>query len=141
MSKEKIILSSVAVLVGLAVAGAAFYFYQGTKTLTPSEQKSQAVIKPTPSPTPSVTLVLNEPQDEKVYDNRVVKISGKTDPDAYIVILMPNDYDVLTPSGTGDFSTTMTIENGTTLIQVTAVAKNGDTNTKELTVNYSTESF
>lgn len=140
MTKEKIILSVVAILGGLLVATAAFYLYQSTKILPPSEQKTVSV-KPSPSPKPQVLLTVNEPKDESISDNRIVKISGKADSNALIVVLTDSDQQVLNPSQTGDFSTTITINTGTTLIQITAIEKNGDTTTVKRTVSYTSESF
>lgn len=141
MSKEKIILSFVAVLIGLLVASAAFYFYQQTKVISPQNQKTISVIA-SPTPTPSVLLVVDEPADEKVYfDTRTIRISGKTDPSAIIIILMENSEQVFSPTKTGDFSTTVTLDNGANLVQITALLKNGDTTTIERTVSYSPENF
>lgn len=86
-------------------------------------------------------LALDEPKDENIYDTRVVKVSGKTEADAIIVILTENNEEVLNPTKNGDFSTTITLDTGANSIQVTAVAKNGDTNTIERTVSYSSENF
>ncbi len=140
MTKEKIILSFVAVLIGLLVASAVFYFYQQTKVIPPQKQKTIS-INPSPSPKPLVLLVVDEPTDEKIYDSKVVKVSGKTDPLAVIVILMENSEQVLTPTKNGDFSTTVTLDSGANLIQITALLKNGDTNTIQRTVSYSSENF
>ncbi len=140
MNKEKIILSFVAVAIGLLVAGTAFYFYQQTKVL-PQELQRPITVVPAQTPKPKVTLSLDEPKDESVSDSKIIKVSGKTDPDAIIVILTDNDYDVITPSTTGDFSTTETIQDGENSMEITAVAKNGDTNTIKRTVTFSTESF
>lgn len=141
MSKEKVILSFVAIMVGLTVAGVGFYLYQTTKVLPIEKQESSIVTKPSPTPKPTVTLVIDEPKDEAVVDKPVIKVSGKTDPDAMIVILTDTDEQVLNPTPTGDFSTTITIESGANIIEITAVGKNGDTNSIERTVTYSTESF
>lgn len=140
MTKEKIILSVMAIFIGLLVASGAFYFYQKTKVLPPEEEKTVSV-KPSPTPKPSVLLTVDEPKDESIYDNKIVKVSGKTDVDAMIVVLTDTDEDVLKPSQTGDFSTTVTIGNGANFVQITAVGKNGDTNTIERTVSYTSESF
>lgn len=140
MTKEKIILSFAAVLIGLLVASGVFYFYQQTKILSPEKQKT-VLTQPSPTPKPLVLLVVDEPVDEKIYDTKIVKVSGKTEPDALIVILTENSEDVLNPAKNGDFSTTVTLENGANLIQITAIGKNGDTNTIERTISYSSESF
>ncbi len=140
MTKEKIILSIVAIFIGILAASLIFYFYQGTKVLSPQNQKTVSV-KPVETPKPLVLLVVDEPKDENIYDTKIIKVTGKTDPDAMIVILTKNSEDVLNPTKDGDFSTTVTLDNGANLIQITAVAKNGDTNTIEKTVSYSNENF
>lgn len=140
MSKEKIILSLVAITIGLAVAGVGFYLYQSTKVIPPELQKTIS-INPTPMPKPDVTLVIDEPKEEAVYNTRVITISGRTDPDAMIIILTDTDENVLNPTITGNFSTTVTIETGANIIQITAIGKDGKTNTVDRTVTYSTESF
>lgn len=141
MSKEKVILSFVAIMVGLTVSGLGFYFYQNTKVLPPEKQESSINIRPSQTPTPLVPLVIDEPKDEEVVDTKVIKISGKTDPQALLVILTDTDEQVLNPTSTGSFSTTITLGSGANVIEITAVDKAGNTNTVERTVTYSTESF
>ncbi len=140
MGKEKIILSFIAVVVGLLFASVIFYLYQGTKVLSPGKLKTVAVVS-SPTPKPKVILNLDEPKDEEINDSRVVKVSGQTDPDALIVILTQTDQQVLNPSSSGSFSTTVTIENGENLIKITAIGPNGDTNTQTRTVSFTIESF
>lgn len=141
MNKEKIILIFAAVLIGLGVAGLGFYFYQSAKVLPPQESKSKISLKPSPPPKASVILSLAEPKDEEVVDSKILKISGKTDPNAVVVIITGQDEEALNPSKTGDFSTTVTLDNGANLIQVTALSKNGETSTIKRTVTYSIENF
>lgn len=140
MTKEKIILAVVAIIVGLIFASGVFYFYQKTKVLPPEEQKT-VFVKPSPTPKPSVLLTVDEPKDESIYDTKVVKVSGKTEPDAIIVVMTQSNEEVLNPSKNGDFSTTITLDFGANLMQITAVGKNGDTNTIERTVSYTNENF
>lgn len=141
MSKEKVILSFVAIMIGLTVAGVGFYLYQTTKALPQDKQESSIKIKPSSTPLPTVLLVIDEPKDEKVVDNPVVKIVGKTDPEAMIVILTDSDEQVLNPTASGDFSTTVTLEKGANIIEITAVGQDGNTNSIERTVTYTTDAF
>lgn len=140
MSKEKVILSFVVATTGLIAAGIVFYFYQSAKVI-PIEKQTVSLLNPSPTPKPSVLLSVDEPTDEAVYQTRVIKISGKTDPNAMIVILTDTDEDVVNPTSSGDFSTTVTINTGENVIQISAIGKNGDINTINRTVTYSTESF
>lgn len=140
MSKEKLILSFIAILVGLLFAALGFYFYQGAR-FNPNKQEGITIKAPTPIPKPNVILNIDEPKDEKVYDKKIIEVRGKTTNDSLIVILTENDEQVLSPTELGDFSTTITLQNGENFIQITAIAENGESLTVDRTVTYSTESF
>ena len=141
MRAEKIVLSFIAVLIGLTVAGVVFYFYQSTKVISPGSLKT---IKLGASPSPvksSLFLKLDSPKDESTTDNKTVTISGQTSPQATIIINTPTSDQVIPPSAVGDFSTTVTIGDDENRIYVTAVGPKGDEVQKILTVTYTTETF
>lgn len=141
MKKERAILSFIAIGIGLMFAGIAFYLYQGTKTI-PSNSKTVAIEKPVPTPEKSsLFLTVNEPDDEKVYNKKVINVSGKTIADAVVIILTDSDQEVIRPTKTGEFSTTMTIEDGENNLEITAIAPNGEDKIVRQTVTYSTEEF
>ncbi|HSX40283.1 MAG TPA: hypothetical protein VLF68_01580 [Candidatus Saccharimonadales bacterium] len=140
MKKEKVVLSFVAVLAGLLVAAVAFYFYQRTKIL-PKNQTISLTITPTPRPANALFLNIDNPKDEDVVSKKVVTVSGKTFPDATIAIITDTDQQVVTPTASGDFSTTVTIEDGANIIEVTAIAPTGEEIKQLKTVTYSTENF
>src|SRR3989344_3757496 len=98
MKQERVILSFIAVFIGLIVAGIAFYFYQSTKTVSTS--KSERLENPTPTPTqnPSLFLQVFEPKDEQIVDRKTVTISGKTKPEATVVILTTSGEEIIEPS-------------------------------------------
>lgn len=134
------ILSAFAIVVGLLVALSAFYLYQRTKQIDTQKIKPISIV-PTPTPKPSVFLKIDEPGDEKVFDKKIISVSGKTVSGAIILILSENSEEVLNPTLNGDFTTTITLENGQNLIQITAIGPDGQDSTVERTVTYSTESF
>lgn len=142
MKAERIVLSFIFILLGLLVAGGGFYLYQLTKTIPDS--KLQTVKVNTPSPTPDTSgdiLILDSPNDESVVDNRVVTISGKTTPDATIIVSTDTTDQVVKPTTTGTFSLTQTIGTGTNLIEIRAIFSDGLEKKITRTVTYSTESF
>src|SRR3989338_1476638 len=141
MGKEKALLSFIAVFIGLLVAGIAFYFYENTKTITPSVEKTISSTPPTPTPKPSLFLTIGKPIDEEVVQKRIVTISGKTTSHATIIILAENSESIISPTTTGDFSTTINIENGQNVIEITAIAPNGEKTKVLKTVTFSTEEF
>lgn len=141
MKQERVILSFIMVLIGLLVAGVAFYFYQSTKVVKPSTDISTNSITPTPSINPAFFLIVNEPKDESISDKKTVKISGKTDPGATVAILTVSDQQIVQPSSQGDFTTTISIDSGTNYIKIQAIAKTGETLTVQRVVSYTTEDF
>lgn len=142
MKTEKVIISFIAVIVGIIAAGIAFYFYQSTKTITPPKTTITPVAKtPTPTVDSSFFLTLDVPKDEDVVEKKTITVSGKTIPEATVIISTQVSEEVVTPSRTGNFTTTTTIENGTNLIEVIAIAPDGRDKKEIRTITYSTESF
>lgn len=140
MKKEKVVISFFAVLIGIIAAGIAFYFYQSTKTLSP-QTRPVALTSPTPTPQAGIFLSVDTPLDESVTDKKTITITGKTEPDAIVVISIDSADEVITPTRTGGFSTTSTITDGTNRIEITAIAPNGEEATIVRTVSFSAEEF
>jgi hypothetical protein len=144
MKVEKLILSLVAIIVGLIAAGIAFYLYQMTKTLPPSKDQN-ITIKPkttrAPSPNNENFLTIENPKNEEVFDKKTITISGKTTPKSNIIVSTENNDQVVVPSETGEFTLTQSIDDGTNIIQITAVFPNGEEKKVTRTITYSTENF
>ncbi|MBI2074577.1 MAG: hypothetical protein HYT83_01925 [Candidatus Levybacteria bacterium] len=141
MKAEKIVISFIAVLIGVLVAGAAFYFYQSTKIVSPSQIKTVSIKSPTPTPSSSIFLSVENPKNEDVVDTKTITVNGKTTSDAVIILSTISDDQVFTPTKIGSFSTTTTLNDGANLITITAIAPNGEEVKITKTVTYSTESF
>lgn len=139
MKQEKLILSFVAILIGLAVAGAAFFLYQNTTKK--SQPEIVRKISPTPLPVSSFYLSITDPKDQSVASSKTIKISGKTSPTATVIVFTSGDQQVIQPTKLGDFNTTIQITEGLNLIKITAIEKDGETQTVERMVGYSTEDF
>jgi hypothetical protein len=141
MKKERTVLSIIAIAIGLLFAGIAFYVYQYTKILPPTKTKVVSVNVPTPTSKPTISLSINEPSNEKVFANKVITVSGRTEENATVVIMSDSDFDVIKPSSVGDFSTTINLSGGVNIIRITAIAPNGEEQTIERTVGFTTEDF
>jgi len=141
MKQERVILSFIMVLIGLLVAGGLFYFYQSTKTVSPSTTGIVTRVTPIPTPKPKLYLSLNEPSDEQVANTKTLSISGKTNPDATLIIVTDSDQQIIQPSTQGDFSTTITLDDGQNLIEIRSILPTGETVVTQRTVTYSTEDF
>lgn len=142
MKTERVILSFIAVLVGILVTGAVFYLYQSTKKSTSRNTKTITIsAEPTPTPAQNVLLSIKSPTDEEVISKKIVTVEGTTEKDATVVIVTPVDQEVLTPSSNGDFSTTVNIDDGQNFIEVTAFSPRGEETKMTRTVTFSTEDF
>lgn len=141
MRTEKVIFSFIAVVIGLLVAGVAFYVYQSTKMLPQQAERVVTIKRPTPTPEPAVFLVVEKPEDEDVVETKTVTIAGKTIPEATIVINAEGTDQVVRPASNGNFSTTVTIGDGANQILITSIAPNGEETTIIRTITYSTETF
>jgi hypothetical protein len=146
MKTEKVVISFVAALLGLIVAFVAFYFYQSSKVLPKSQttiasKNSTTKIRPTPTPDKTFFLTLESPANESVTTNKSIEVTGRTSPNATIVALTPTDQQVVTPSQSGTYSISTTIGDGANVIEITAIAPNGEEKSVSATVTYSTEDF
>ena len=141
MKTERVVLAVIAIIVGLAVAGIAFFIYQSTKAVPTNKAQTIKIVTPTPTPSVTSLLSIDSPADESVVNTRSVTISGKTASDATIVLNTATDDQVVSPASNGNYSLTTTLANGQNLITITAIAANGDEVTKKMTITSSTEQF
>ncbi|MDP3987714.1 MAG: hypothetical protein Q8P80_01060 [Candidatus Levybacteria bacterium] len=141
MKTEKIVISFIAVVIGILAAGAVFYFYQSSKTIPASKSKTVTIAAPTPTPKLSIFLSVDKPKDEDVVDSKTISVSGKTTGQAAVIVSTQSQDQVLTPASNGSFSTTITIEDGQNQVEITAIAPNGEETRITRTITFSTETF
>lgn len=143
MKAEKVILSFVAIFIGLIAAGVAFYLYQMTRTVPSQKAQTLSLDTKSLSPTPDAShlLVVESPKDEEVVDNKIISINGKTRSDATVIITTESTDEVIKPASNGNFSVTQTIPSGTSILHVTAIFPNGEERRVTRTVTFTTENF
>jgi len=141
MKTEKIVLSFIAVVVGLLVAGVAFFLYQSTKTIPLSKIPKITINNPTPTNVPNIFLTIDKPIEGSVLSQKSVSISGKTADNATLVVNTAETDQVITPSLNGNYSVSISLDNGENQISITAISPTGDEVTKVITLTYSTEEF
>jgi hypothetical protein len=140
MKTERIVLSVIAILIGLFVAGVVFYFFQMAST-KPAKKKQTSTL---PSPTPETKvprISISSPEDEILVDTKSVKLEGKAPIGTTVVISMENGQNVVVPDSQGNFSDTVSLADGVNLIHITAVSPNGKSESIIRTISYSTETF
>lgn len=144
MKAEKVLLSFVAVLVGLVAAGLAFYLYQATRTVSSSKTKP-IIIAPSPTQAPlsdkEHLFKIDNPKEEAVFDKKLITVSGKTISGATLIVATEDADQVVKPAQNGNFTLTMTIPDGTSIMQITAIFPDGTEKKEIRTVTFSTESF
>lgn len=142
MKTEKIVISFIAVVIGILVAGLAFYFYQSRKVV-PTSSTETVSLSPTnkPEQKSGIFLTLDSPKDEEVISIKTVSIAGKTTPDATIIVSTSIGDQVITPAANGNFSLTATLDDGENVLEITAIDKNGNEAKIIKTVTVSTETF
>lgn len=141
MNKEKVIISIAAIIVGTLVAIGILFIYQSTKKINPKEVKSISIEKPTPTPSSSLFLTVDSPTDEDVVSKNLIKVSGKTVPDAKIVILSSTDQEAAVPAKDGTFSTDVSLSQDENIIEIVAMAPSGESVKVTRVVSYTTEDF
>ncbi len=141
MKLEKVILSFIAISIGLFVAGAAFFVYQIVRAIPQNKIPTISITNPTPTPSNAVQLSVDSPADESVITSRSLTITGKTVPDATLELTTATDDQVVTPTSAGTYSLTTVLQSGENLITITAIAPDGQESQKTFTVTSSTEDF
>ncbi|SRR5258708_4081105 len=143
MKVEKVILSFVAVFVGLIAAGIAFYLYQTTKVI-PNQTKpsaTQVAIQSTPTPSNSDIFTVDTPQDEQVFDKKLITIKGTTIKGAVVTISTDDNDQVVQPADNGNFTLTQTIPDGTSVVEFSVIFPDGTQKKIDRTITFSTANF
>lgn len=143
MKTEKIIISLMAMLIGLLVAGGAFYFFQVTKT-EPSFSEKKITPAPTsisPTPTPSAFLSIDKPKDEEVVTKETITLSGKTLSNSTVIIFTNGIEEIVTSAPDGRFNTEITLEEGQNIIEIISISANGESQRLKRTITFSFEEF
>ena len=144
MKAEKVILSFVAVFVGLIAAGIAFYLYQTTKSV-PTNQVKSAIMKvsqmPTPTPASSDIFTVDTPKNEQVFNKKLITIQGTTVKGSTVTVSTDDSDQVVQPADNGKFTLTQTIPDGTSVVEFTVIFPDGTQKKIDRTVTFSTASF
>ena len=145
MKAERVILSFIAILVGLFAAGVAFYLYQSTRALPEQSTKPITIAKPTNEATQVIDdtsfLTIDTPKDEEVFAKKTITVSGKTMAGATVLVSTDDGDQVVEPAANGSFSLTATVPDGTSIMRITAVLPTGEEKVVQKIVTFSTESF
>lgn len=141
MRKEKIAISIVIIVLAVIITGVVFYFYQSSKKIEPNDIKKINVDESTPTPASGLFLTIDSPLDELVTDEKTIKISGKTVPDAKVLVITATNEEAAIPADDGSFSTDIALDPDENIIEIISIAENGESVKVRRVVSYSTEDF
>lgn len=141
MKKKRIFTTFLILIIGSLFALGGFYLYQQSKVIKPSKIKKIVLEEPSPEPKSSIFISISKPEDEEISSNKSVTVSGKTIPNAKIVVLTPTAQEAGVAAKDGSFSTDINLDEGENIIEISAIADNGEIAKTKRTVIYTTEDF
>jgi hypothetical protein len=142
MKKEVII----AICIGLGLGLVVTYGIYRAKTSLNSIRQAASTVSDAASPTPSGalhnSLTLLSPQDESVQTTTDAKVTGTTDPEAFVIILL-NDLQpqVIQADKSGNFSLQIALQQGSNVVVVRALDEDNNSVEAQRTVIVSTASL
>ncbi|KKR30239.1 MAG: hypothetical protein UT61_C0010G0012 [Candidatus Woesebacteria bacterium GW2011_GWA1_39_8] len=143
MRKEVIFAIFAGILFGLVIAFGVWRTNTALKSregnaIQTENADSQILVKNQDGLT-ELTLSLAKPQQNDVFVQSPVEISGVTKPNVWVVISSENDDYLLKSDETGAFTDNIELVSGTNLITVFAIDDAGKTVNQSLNLVYSTE--
>lgn len=139
----------IAVVIGFVIGGTAALAITNIPFLLKTAQKSRSekIASTTSSPSPDVQKVQNsesqltieKPEHEKIAEEKVVTVSGKSKPGDIIIIDTDLESQTATTTDDGSFSGKVTLGEGTNTLYVTSYDASGEKNEKTITVFYTAE--
>lgn len=137
-----------AIVIGVLVGGVtAFFVFFLPKFLpkSPSQTENAETVREeeeeeeASSPVSSSFLTLENPQNEAIFSEDEITVSGKTTPKALVVIISPTDEETIEADDKGGFEAKIALEEGANEISVTAYNEDDQEETESITVYYSEE--
>lgn len=139
MRKEVLIAIIIGFALGLVITFGVWTANRAIKETAPQKEGSTEEVKePTPTPAPQLPLIVTTPKDNSIIDEEKIEVTGKTAPQAIVVILYQEGEKILEADEKGNFNTEITLVGGDNKIEISAHDQEGDEITQILTVVYST---
>lgn len=140
MRKEVLIAIIIGFVLGLVIT---FGVWTANKAMKETPQKDQQASEnaqetTTPTPTPESVLTITSPEDNFLSDKEKIDVSGKTTPQATVVILFEQGEKIIEADGQGSFTAQITLVGGGNVIKVSSFDQQGKESTQAISVVYST---
>lgn len=139
MKKEVLIAIIIGFALGLVITFGVWTANKALKQAAPKQEANEQVEEtPTPTPKPALSLFISSPEDNSLTNKEEIKIEGKTNPQSIIVILGPEEEQIIEADESGNFATKTTLVGGSNEIEVLSYDGTGNEASQTLTVVYST---
>lgn len=131
--------------VGLTIAVSVLYApkilsFRPSLSFLSDLNKKEEIKAPTPIPTQSVgnILTIESPKDGTITKGTSVKLKGKTDPNAKVIITTNQEDTIIDSNGNGSFETEIDILEGSNILYISSY-KNGELSGQKAVEVYQTE--
>lgn len=127
MKKEIVFAVVIGLIVGLIIT---FGMYRARQAVSGTSVISTETASPatqSESSTKKEAFLVSEPQDESLITETQVRVSGQTFPNAAILILTAKNETVGQTDSRGNFSMTVTLENGANILTIRAFSDDHET--------------
>ncbi len=135
MKKEVILAIVIGLVMGLFITDGLYLSQRSreeAQTITTTQELELEA--PTPNPEINGKLTIYNPEDEIIIAEQVAQVTGKTNPNAFVVIFVNNDPIILQADETGNFSKEVNLDTLANLIRIHAVDETGEHHTSQRTV-------
>ena len=134
MKKEAFLAIFIGIVVGLGITYGIYQLRQKFTPVQPEESPSQAVIDTSPVPLATEKLFITSPQNENVLFEKEITLSGTTQSNEMVVVVV-NDREYVTQADNiGAFAVKIELDSGSNIIAVTSINTSGAENKKDLVV-------
>lgn len=127
------------IIIAIFICGGVFFAWKNYPSIKSKDLRSLLNTTVTELPT-NLTLSLNSPEDDSLVFEKSLLISGKTAPNAVILISGSSDFE-FEASNSGDFSQNINLSPGLNRLSISAFDKNGTQQTIDKQVYFSEEAL
>jgi len=139
MRKEVFIAITIGFALGLVITFGIWTASKALKETAPKKEvPPQITEEQLPTPTPQALLVITSPEDNSISNKEKIEVSGKTSAGTTVVVLYEEGEKIIEANSEGNFTTEITLIEGSNEITVSAYNKEGNEVSKTLSVVYST---
>lgn len=138
MRKEVILAIIIGFGLGLVITFGIWTANKAIKETAPTKEAPLEEAEPTATPAPEVSLTVLSPQNNTVYDEETLTVSGQSAKEAIIVIIYEEGEKILEADENGNFETEIDLIGGENLVEIAAYDLEGNEVSQTFTVVYST---